>query len=102
MCGIAGFAGVGLPAEEATPRLRAMCKSIFNDLDRSVDPYDKIRARRDRDEIHDVLALGRPAGDQDRRHRLYVGLIEDGDALAALRLPPRGLPEPYPGSFISF
>jgi len=28
MCGIAGFAGIGLPAEEATGRLRAMCNAI--------------------------------------------------------------------------
>jgi len=28
MCGIAGFAGIGLPAEEATARLRAMCDAI--------------------------------------------------------------------------
>ena len=28
MCGIAGFAGIGLPAEEATGRLRAMCDAI--------------------------------------------------------------------------
>ena len=28
MCGIVGFAGIGLPAEEATGRLRAMCDAI--------------------------------------------------------------------------
>ena len=28
MCGIAGFAGIGLPVEEATGRLRAMCNAI--------------------------------------------------------------------------
>jgi len=28
MCGIAGFAGIGLPAEEAAGRLRAMCTAI--------------------------------------------------------------------------
>jgi asparagine synthase (glutamine-hydrolysing) len=28
MCGIAGFAGIGLPAEEATGRLHAMCDAI--------------------------------------------------------------------------
>jgi len=28
MCGIVGFAGIGLPAEQATGRLRAMCDSI--------------------------------------------------------------------------
>ncbi|MBV8404242.1 MAG: asparagine synthase (glutamine-hydrolyzing) [Gammaproteobacteria bacterium] len=28
MCGIAGFAGIGLPAEEAPARLRAMCDAI--------------------------------------------------------------------------
>ena len=28
MCGIAGFAGIGLPVEEATYRLRAMCDAI--------------------------------------------------------------------------
>jgi len=28
MCGIAGFAGIGLPAEEAAGRLRAMCDAI--------------------------------------------------------------------------